>query len=301
MTTTNFTAIDLSKLPAPSVVEALDYETIYAAMLADLQARMPDFDITLESEPAVILLQVAAWRELMLRQRVNEAARAVMVAYATGTDLDNIAALFGVTRLTITPSSTDGSGNITPAVMESDDEFRARLVLAPEGYSVAGPQGAYIFHSLSADPAVLGAGAASPSPGEVVVTILARAGDGTAPAALCATVLAYLSDQTRRPLTDHVTVQSATIVPYNVVASITTYAGPDSSTVLAAAQTALATYVANSIQLGRDITRAAIYAALMVAGVQNVVITSPASDVIIAGDQSAHCTGITLTSSGVGE
>ena len=64
--------------------------------------------------------------------------------------------------------------------MESDPDFRRRIQLAPEGFSVAGPEGAYIFHALSADPGVLDACATSPSPGEVVVTVLARAGDGTA-------------------------------------------------------------------------------------------------------------------------
>jgi phage-related baseplate assembly protein len=41
----------------------------------------------------------------MLRQRINDAARAVMPAYAVKADLDHIAALFGITRLTITPAN----------------------------------------------------------------------------------------------------------------------------------------------------------------------------------------------------
>ena len=82
-----FTAVDLSRLPAPSVVEALNYETIYAAMLEQLQLFVPDFDATVESDPAVKILQVAAYRELLLRQRVNDAARQVMVAFATGANL----------------------------------------------------------------------------------------------------------------------------------------------------------------------------------------------------------------------
>ena len=36
---TAYSAIDLSQLPAPSVIEALDFETILAEMLADLRAR----------------------------------------------------------------------------------------------------------------------------------------------------------------------------------------------------------------------------------------------------------------------
>src|SRR3546814_9711108 len=56
-------------------------------------------------------------------------------------------------------SSDVCSSDLIPAVMESDSDLRRRLVLAPEGYSVAGPEGAYIFHALSAHPDVLDASA----------------------------------------------------------------------------------------------------------------------------------------------
>ncbi|WP_211295237.1 baseplate J/gp47 family protein, partial [Novosphingobium guangzhouense] len=95
-----------------------------------------------------------------------------------------------------------------------------RMVLAPEGYSVAGPEGAYLFHALSADAEVLDATATSPSPGVVIVSILSRLGDGTASAQLVDTVQAYVSADDRRPLTDFVTVQSAQIVPYAVVGEL---------------------------------------------------------------------------------
>ena len=45
-----------------------------------------------------------AYRELLIRQRVNDAARGVMLATASGTDLDNLAANFNVERLLITPA-----------------------------------------------------------------------------------------------------------------------------------------------------------------------------------------------------
>jgi phage-related baseplate assembly protein len=199
---------------------------------------------TRDSDPATKLLQVFAYYAQMLRQRINDAARAVMPAYAVKADLDHIAALFGITRLTITPANPATGA---PAVMEDDTDFRRRMVLAPEGYSVAGPEGAYISHTLSADANVLDASATGPQPddikalvlgvladhaasadlvaamtsaldtarwpGSVVVSVLARTGDGTAPAELIDTVAAYVSDETRRPLTDWVTVQSARIVP----------------------------------------------------------------------------------------
>ncbi|HEX7856036.1 MAG TPA: baseplate J/gp47 family protein [Sphingobium sp.] len=327
-----FTAVDLSKLPAPTVVEPLDYETIYGEILADFLELDPDFDATVESDPVLKLLQVAALRELTIRARVNDAAKAVMVAFARDGDLDHLAALFGVRRLTLTPA--DPVNNV-PAVMENDPDLRRRILLAPEGYSVAGPEGAYIYHALSAASAVLDASATSPEPddikalvldllsaegasaelvaamttaldnaiwpGQVIVSVLSREGDGTASPELVETVNAYLSDETRRPLTDFVTVQSAAILSYAIIAALTTFAGPDSAIVLAQAQSQVEAYVAESLRLGRDITRSGIFAALHCPGVQNVVLTSPAADLVCDRNQAAHCTGITLTHAGVGE
>jgi phage-related baseplate assembly protein len=123
-------------------------------------------------------------------------------------------------------------------------------------------------------------------PGSVVVSVLARTGDGTAPAELIDTVAAYVSDETRRPLTDWVTVQSARIVPYAVDATLTTFSGPDGGVVLAAAQASLDAYTKASHRLGRDITRSAIFAALSVEGVQNVILREPAQDIVISRQQA---------------
>lgn len=293
-----FTAVDLSRLPAPAVVEQIDYEVILAEMLADLRARDPQFTAITESEPLHKLLQVCAYREMNVRQRCNEAARAVMLAYAGGADLDQLGALLGVSRLQLSPGDPAQS---IPATMESDLEFRRRIQLAPEGFSVAGPEGAYIFHALSADPDVLDASATSPTPGSVVVTVLARGGDGTANAELVAAVAAKLSDDAVRPLTDHVTVQAATIMPYAVNATVYTYAGPDSALVLAESKRRLERYVEESHRLGRDVPLSGIYSVLHSEGVQRVEITSPAAGLVINRTQASWCTSITIIAGGVDE
>lgn len=96
-----FAAIDLSQLPAPDVVQSVDYEATLAAMLADLRARDPAFDALVESDPAYKLLEVAAYYKTLTDQRVNDGARAVMPSSAIGADLDQIAARYGVERLVI--------------------------------------------------------------------------------------------------------------------------------------------------------------------------------------------------------
>ena len=291
----SFTGVDLSRLPAPDVIETLDFETLRAAWIADFQAKFPGFDATVESDPIVKLCEVGALRELVLRQRVNDAARAVMVAYARGGDLDALGALFQVERFVITPANPATGA---PAVLETDDDFRRRVVLAPEGYSVAGPAGAYIFHALGASSDVADASATSPDPGEVLVTVLARSGNGVPSAPLLATVSAALNAQTVRPLTDLVTVAPADPIDFAIDATITFRAGPDKSLLLAAANAELADYLAVSRRLGRSVTRAGIIAALFVEGVQNVELASPVADIEPTPLQVGHCTGITITDGG---
>jgi phage-related baseplate assembly protein len=296
--TPSFTAVDLSRLPAPTIIETLSFEAIYAANLAAFRLLLPDFDATVESDPVVKLLQAFSYRETLLRARINDAARAVMPAFANGADLDQLAALMGVPRLIITPADPNSG---TAAVYESDVDLRRRLVLAPEGYSVAGPEGAYIYHALTGAPAVLDASATSPAPGEVVVTILARAGDGSASPALIALVADYVSAESRRPMTDYVVVQSAAIVGYQVIAAVRTYSGPDPAIVLAEARRRLGVYIADTHRLGRDVTRSGIFAALHVEGVQNVELVEPAADIVLDRTQAAYCAAINVSHAGAGE
>jgi phage-related baseplate assembly protein len=314
-----FSAIDLSKVPVPSIIEALDYETILAAMLADLQARQPTFTALLESDPAYKVLEVAAYRELILRQRVNDAAKAVMLAYSISNDLDNLGALFNVTRLVITPANPDAIPPVV-AVMESDSSLRIRIQFAMEGLSNAGSSGAYIYHALSASALVkdvsvdhvtfhvLGglividssANLLTPEPGMVAVSVLSTVGNGAASDTVLTLVTSALNDESVRPLTDKVVVRSAEIVNYTIAATLYFYDGPSSATVLTAAQNAIAAYVADSHKLGRDIAVSGIYAALHQSGVHHVVLTTPVADVAIANYQAGYCTAITLTNGGVG-
>lgn len=286
-----FTAVELSKLPVPDLTEQVSFEQSYADLKATLYLLAPEYATLLESDPMSVLLQVCAYREVHLRESFNVRGKGNMLAYAGGGDLDNLGAFFGVVRQQITPA--DPKTN-TPAVMESDVELRRRIQLAPEGYSVAGPEGAYLFHALSADPDVLDVSAMSPTPGEVLVTLLSRSGDGIPSSGLVERVAAALMDGNVRPLTDLVTVRAAEIMRYTVKAEIVTYAGPDAAVVLEEANRRLRAYVDESHRLGRDVPRSGLYASLHVEGVQRVNLIEPADDLFIANHQAAHCTAFDI-------
>lgn len=288
---TGSSSVDLSRLPAPTIVEQLSFETIFAGMVADLQARLPTFDATIESDPAVKVLQVAAYRELLIRQDFNDRARQLLVAYATGANLDHLAAIFRVERRVLVEANPLLG---VDQVLESDDEFRRRVTLAPESYTVAGPELAYVFHALSAHPDVIDATATSPVPGDVVVTVLSRNGDGSATPEMLQAVAARANGETVRPLTDNVTVQGPEVRPFAIAAEVFTFHGPDATIIVDAARASLDRYLAANRRLGRDITLSGLYGALHVAGVQRVVLAEPLETLTITPLQVANCTAIAV-------
>ena len=294
-----YTQVNLAALPAPAVIETIDFEAIVQSMRDDLVARLPEIVgvIDLESEPARKLIEVFAYREVLLRARINSAARATMMAYATGTDLDHIGAMFGVERLLVAAANPSAAPP-TAAVYEGDDDFRRRIQMALEGFSTAGPTGAYTFHALSASGSVKDAGVTSPEPGEVLVSILAREGDGLAGPELIETVEAALNDEDVRPLCDSVTVQSATIIEYQIEATIFVDPGPDRSTVIAASLAAAQAYAAAQHRIGRDITISGIHAALHGPGVARVDLASPSANIIVSATAAAFCPDIDLSDGG---
>lgn len=298
----SYTPIDLSSLPAPTIVESLDYAAILQEMVDDLKARDVAFTAIVESDPAFKVLEVCAYREMLIRQRVNDAARGVMLAYATGNDLDQLGAIFGTTRKVLVPAAPTA---IPPrlAVMETDTDFRYRVTLALEGLSTAGPEGSYLYHALK----VAGVkhativGPPTVSPGNVLVTVLGLTGNGAPSATVLSNVTQALNAESVRPLTDAVTVQGATIQNYTITATIFTFPGPDSSVVMAEAQASAQEFATQNHKVGNDINLSAIFAALHVDGVQKVNLVSPAANIVCDHTQAPFCTAINLTYGGLSQ
>lgn len=295
--------IDLSELPQPEVIATLDYEVILAEVKALMVSYYPDEQqaaiaaaIELESEPLNIIAQVIAYRELMLRQAINDGAAACMLSHATDADLDNLAANNNTERQVETEAT-----DTADAVMESDSKLRLRVQSAFEGLSVAGPTAAYEHFAKGASGKVADAKASSPAPAEVIVSLLSTEGDGTASEELIATVNAALSDESVRPVGDRLTVQSAEIIDYEIDATLYFYPGPESEPIADAAEEALQTWLTTQGNIGRDVAMSAIMAALHVQGVQRVEIQSPASNIVISDTQAARCTSVTITRGGTDE
>jgi phage-related baseplate assembly protein len=298
--------IDLSQLTAPDVIETLDFETLLAERKAALVALYPTAQqatvaatLELESEPLARLLQENCYREIILRARYNDEARSVMLAYATGTDLDQLGvSYYQEVRLLISAADTRAIPPVA-AIYETDDNYRARLASKIESYSTAGPTDAYIWFAKSADARVLDAYCDSPTPGTTRVVILSTEGDGTPSQALVDIVAAALNRETIRPLCEEVQVVAAQVIPYAIDITLYILPGPDSAVVVSEAHTQLAAYAASRHRLDDDVTPSGLYAAAHRSGVQRAVINTPPNGIVCSGLQAAYCTGISVTSAGV--
>lgn len=299
--------IDMSTVAPPDVVEPIDFEALLADLKAQMLARLPALAdvLELESEPITKLLQLMAYREVLLRQRVNEAARAVMVAYAVGGDLEQIGANYGVARL---PGETDA-------------RLRHRVQQAFNRLAAAGPADAYRQHALGVSADIRDVHVFSEAPGRVTITVLAphavpkAEADATHAAAglalfgpaptdgqalviqpgdgpLLRAVLQALNAEDVRPLTDAVVVRAPRLIPYTVAAVVEVLPGPDATVVLQRRRAALRAYLASCQTQGTDVTRAGIVAALVEPGVKDVRLAQPPGNVTVAQGEIAACISI---------
>lgn len=324
-----FNFIDLSKLPAPKIVDEPSFEEIFEQAKSELIALDNAAEeplnvgaiLVLESEPLTKLLQAYAYRELTMRQRINEAVKAGMLAFARTSDLDQLAANMSVERKTLDAGDADAVPPIL-ATFESDDNLRFRTQLAPEAMTAAGSSGSYIFNAMSAgekpsnvnvtspDPGTItvtytfdpdgfaskvkSASVISPNPGQVTVTVLGHDGDGVPDAITLDSVTNHLTHQFTRPLTDQVTIQAASILNYSVTATLYLYEGPDGEVIRQEAEAKFWAFVAERHNLGEQVTQSGIDAALHQTGVQKVVLDGWA-DITATMEQAAYCTVLNLS------
>ena len=271
--------INLSTLPAPKAVEELDFETILAEQKAWVINQWPHLApvLELESEPLTVLLQSWSYRELIWRARLNDALKASMLAWAQGDDLLNLAAFFDLEK----------------AEGETDDQLRARCTLSLRAMSTAGPEDSYRYHAIATDPAAIkDADAHNGGAGVVTVAVLARAGNGTPPAALLEKVRARLNRKTIRPLNDIINVIPTRIVPVVIDYQIILPGLPDDEHSLNVARQRLADYCATTNIIGGTITIADIYASLKNAGISNVILRSPTADITTDRESAPYVSSI---------
>ena len=275
------TLSDLESLPTPAVIEPLSFETIFTELQTEFQSRYPDYSALLASDPAVKLMEVAAYREVLLRNRINAAAKASLLAFATSSDLDHLAAFYGVTRL----------------MDESDEGLRVRARQRIIGFANAGGAAHYRYWALSASPEVADVEVDSPEPGRVRISVLAKGEEQTVSNAVLNAVRAVVLRDDIRVLTDTVEVVAAELMPVTVHARLWLYPDAPLET-LAAIQAVFASTLAAYAGLGWDLTRSWIVGQLQRAGVHKVELLFPTTDIRVAANQAVRLASLNLEFAG---
>ncbi|MBD0392039.1 baseplate J/gp47 family protein [Wolbachia endosymbiont of Pentalonia nigronervosa] len=250
----------------PNIIEKLSYEEILSRVKGELVNRDPTFSALVESDPAVKILEVAAWRELLLRQRINEAAKANLLKFAEGTDLDHLAEFYGVERKD----------------EENDEAFGKRIKAKIKGWSTGGSKEHYKYHALSADTRVKDALVESLVPGKVQISILSTE-LSTPSEALLEIVRNQLNKDDIRVLTDTIEVVNCNIIGIDIHSKI-------SMSPVVSEEEIKKQFIKKfeaSKKLGWNVTRSWIIANLFVEGVENIELIEPQEDVVIKGNECA--------------
>lgn len=300
--------VDFSQLPQPNLIEELDFERIFNTRKENFISLYPASEqaawrttLDRESDPVCKLLEENAYLELLYRNKLNNDARALLLAYSTGADLDHIAmTYYGLQRLMISPADTSVVPPL-PAVMESDESLKERCLLSLDAMNTAGSANGYKFFAKSADGRVADVMVISDELNPYLLDIVITQHDsetGQATAEVVAIVQAGLDAESVRPICDRPTVKSSVAVSYQIIAQLFMAQSAENAILIDVAQQRLQAYIEKQKKIGQSIRLSAIYAALHVDGVSRVVITQPAADIEITDFQHAYCTSNSITIGG---
>ena len=160
---------------------------------------------------------------------------------------------------------------------ESDDAYRSRIQEAPESFSCAGSEGAYVYWAKTASALIADVAVISPEPCYVNVYPLLEGGELPSEEIIEA-VDAVLNKRTVRPLTDFVTVAPPVVKEYDIALSyyIDTEDSTNAASIQAAVDKAIEKYILwQKSKLGRDINPTELYYRIRAAGAKRAEIISP--------------------------
>lgn len=292
--------VDFAQLPSPSIIQELDYSTIFTSRKEKFISLHPTSEqesirstLNRESDPIVKLLQESAYLELLYQSKCNHDARSLLLAYAENADLDHLALTeYGLIRLIITPAD-ESITPVRPAIYESDERFKERCLLSFDSMNTAGSSNAYRFFTLSADGRIDGVKIYSafenPFLLDVIITQI-DSENGEASLELIKIAQDALDPEKVRPVCDRPIVKSSIATNYIIKAQLFIGKNAEDSLLIEAANIRLDHYIQKTKKSGQSIRLSAIYAALHIDGISRVVLTSPTADIELDTYHHGNCT-----------
>lgn len=275
--------INLNQLPPPKVVEELSFESLVAEHKQALLDRQPSVAnvINLESEPLVKQLEVFSYREMLIRQRINQAARSNLLAYAQDTDLDHKGAFYDLARL---PN-------------ENDDRYRQRIQYRIAALAGNGTPEQYRLIAMTASQNVRDSNVYLISPGMVGLVLWCV--DANLSVITKEAVVAALSAPNAKPIGIQVVVRVAVQKTIDITATL--YRDEIApSNIVQYARNALVDSLREYAKLGRNISKSWITGVLQQPGINRVAFTSTQPEIHDIGfDEYAVAGQIVVIDGGV--
>lgn len=339
-TPSRFSVIRPDLLPTMRVLQQVDIERNIQDRLAQLVTIWNKYDPPnaaqydvggLEFDPIKINIELNALFEGMVRDRVNQAARAITLAFAVGSDLDAIASRYpyGVPRKTKAAGTWNGPGDAEP-----DSVYKTRVWLSPNILSLSGPGQAvyesYKFWALSAPmpttegPIKDASAFTKPHTGNVYLVVLPAnpinttwevdpvypniwkltTGSNVVPTRpQLSAIYQYITApyMGRMGLTDVLYMQKPKVINTTIDIDIWSFPSVDRVTLMNSTAAAVGQLIVDINWLGADLTTLSLDAALSQAGAYNRVVNSPTQDIIVGPSGTVNVTGARLRFMGVGE
>lgn len=175
---------------------------------------------------------------------------------------------------------------------EEDDDYRKRILAAPEAFTSCGSIAAYDYHTRAVSQDIADVNVSNPRGGLVRITVLTKT--GLPDSRLLNDVKQYVSPERRRPLCDTVEVIAPTKRDYQINATLTLLDEYREDIVKTKAREALQQYLSDKTKkLGIDVVPSAIISALRVEGVYDVNLIEPAK-IVVSETEWANCTAINV-------
>ena len=296
--------INLAELGRMLVLENISTEDILANRMARFKALWLQYDPPngaqydvgdLEFDPIRITQENSTFFEMALRDRVNQAARAVTLAFSVGGDLDAIASRY--------------PGGVPRLFNERDEHYKRRVWHSPNVLSPHGTAESYVFWALTGDPTLHDASATTiEGTGKVYLTLMAESGSlenmvwrqkidpltglflstqatpGIAPIPTLQQIIdvrKYVLEEARRGLTDEIITLQPKVTYVNYKIRIWLFPNVSVDLTIEAIEKAFTALLEKQRWLGYDHSRMSIDAAVAQPGVHHAVIDEPAKDVMV--------------------
>lgn len=228
-------------------------------------------DITVPAEQKSVDIQVIA-------QSAGKSANGYLPA-AVNKILDPLAFVASARNTDTTGGGSD---------VETDEQLRDRIKLAPSQFSTAGSRGSYEYHAKSANASITDVSVSSPVPGTVLIVALTEVGE--TPQQVINDIYAVCNADKVRPLTDTVIVAAPRRRDYEIILNVVLFENIDAQTAQQEINDALKNYVAGKRQkLGLDVVKSQISKIAKLDSVYDIEVVNPAENMEITDEEYANC------------